>query len=150
MMAQKLKKVFEDKYNKQIKWSGGTVHAIGLCVSAVLLSFIRVVLTPLACAIPLPPPARPPARLTAAAPVQTVRAPTLGEKRAFSQHIHLISSTDLGKVVSLLDDKCPQCIKKVVCVYVCVCARMLRYHHARLWRARVCACVCGPGGCRRH
>ena len=115
-MAQKLKKVFEDKYNKQIKWSGGTVHAIGLCV---FLQFCRLFVL---CSRLLPVPYLCP-RLTAAAPVQTVRAPTLGEKRAFSQHIHLISSTDLGKVVSLLDDKCPQCIKKVVCVYVrmCVC-----------------------------
>ncbi len=41
------------------------------------------------------------------------RVPTQAEKKAFSQAIYVISPEELGKVVKLLDDRCPTCIRKV-------------------------------------
>jgi hypothetical protein len=41
------------------------------------------------------------------------RIPTQAEKKFFSQGIYVISPEELGKVVKVLDEKCPTCIRKV-------------------------------------
>lgn len=49
---------------------------------------------------------------TADAP-KAERAPTLAEKRAFSQQVYLVGSATLGRVIDILDKDCPDCIRSV-------------------------------------
>lgn len=44
---------------------------------------------------------------------ESVRQPTLVDKKMLSQNIYNISSEDLGRVVQMLDQRCESCIKKI-------------------------------------
>ena len=48
----------------------------------------------------------------------TCRDPSLDDKTEFSQKIYKISSDDLGRVIQLLDEKCPVALEKVAFVGV--------------------------------
>lgn len=41
------------------------------------------------------------------------RAPTLAEKRQFSQNVYLVGSATLGRVIDVLEKQCPDCIRSV-------------------------------------
>lgn len=90
LIAQSLKKIFEEKYAKMVKEegageAGARFRGVELCAADIH--------TPL------------PVRLSEES-LDLARPPTLVDKKMFSQNIYNVSAEDLGKIVQILDQRC--------------------------------------------